>query len=88
MRNANLISHRGHYFDVITEEKVKASKKPKNHVPITKPKLILGQATQKRLILKTKTQKTWHFPLQLCFQVDSLQNGANTSIFIWSRQSM
>lgn len=63
MRNTELISHAGHYFDVITDGKVKSSKKPKSHVPITKPKLILGQTTQERLILKNpQHQETWYFP--------------------------
>lgn len=86
LRNADLISHRGHYFDVITEEKVKASKKknPKNHVLITnKAKAhfrssYTGEADPKN---KNPPKKTWHFPLSLCFLVDSLQSGAKYKHF-------
>lgn len=85
LRNADLISHRGHYFDLITEEKVKASKKTqKNHVPITnKAKAhfrssYTGEADPKN---KNKNKKTWHFPLSLCFLVDSLQSGVKYKHF-------
>lgn len=77
MRNTDLISHTRHYLDVITDRKVKSSKKPKSHVPITKPKLILGQTTQKRLILKNPPK-----PRNLAFSPLTLLPG---SLFtMWS----
>lgn len=56
MRNTYLTSHTGHYFDVITGGKKLSllKKKKKVHVSITEPKVILGQATQKKLIFFKK----------------------------------